>query len=267
MQPCLSAGRLTKLDESPRHQPSRTFDTVASDSPHWSERYASGRATAQRCNYDQCCDVTGWVGIGRTGGALRRFPDRPRAERGSSAPSTARCATTSSTRPTRRARCPLTFTTDLGDFADRDLVIEAVAEHEPTKAESFRTPDKVVVRDAILVYNASSTPIMNSARPPGGPRRRRPPLLQPGSPPRARRARDLLLHGRAHDRRVEAFVTRFLDKQVTRTQASTPRRRSASRSARSSGTAVRLLRRCCAWSTDRRKADPRGPVVGLRPKV
>jgi hypothetical protein len=207
MQPCLSAGRLTKLDESPRHQPPRTFDTVASDSPHWSERY--GRATAQRCNYDQCCDVTGWVGIGRTGGALRRFPDRPRAERGSSAPSTAHCATTSSTRPTRRARCPLTFTTDLGDFADRDLVIEAVAEHEPTKAESFRTPDKVVVRDAILVYNASSTPIMNSARPPGGPRRRRPPLLQPGSPPHARRARDLLLHRRAHDRRVEAFVTRF----------------------------------------------------------
>ena len=38
----------------------------------------------------------------------------------------------------------LTFTTDLGDFADRDLVIEAVAEHEPTKVEVFTALDKVV---------------------------------------------------------------------------------------------------------------------------
>lgn len=189
-----SAGRLTRADEWPRHQVARTFDTVASDSPHWSdgyyftasddrgtlslytavrlyanndvmdgyacvrldgrqhnvrwsrrlrpaiddlrvgplevqvleplerlrttcapnaygvsydltweglhepylegyvERRAGGRLTAQRCNYDQCCDVSGWVevdgrrleveptrwigvrdhswGIGRTGGPV-----------------------------------------------------------------------------------------------------------------------------------------------------------------------------------------------------
>ncbi len=34
-----SPGRLTRLDEWPRHQLPRTFDTVASDSPHWSDGY------------------------------------------------------------------------------------------------------------------------------------------------------------------------------------------------------------------------------------
>lgn len=186
-----AGGRLTRADEWPRHQVARTFDSVASDSPHWSdgyyftasddagtaslytairlyantdvmdgyacvgidgrqhnlrwsrrlrpaiddlavgplavevleplarlrticatnrygiaydltwsglhepyleayaERWAAGRRTAQRCNYDQCCDVTGWLevdgrrlavadswvgvrdhswGVGRTGG-------------------------------------------------------------------------------------------------------------------------------------------------------------------------------------------------------
>lgn len=196
-----AVGRLTAHDEWPRHQLPRTFDTVASDSPHWSdgyyftlsddagtlslytavrlyantdvldgyacaavggrqhnlrwsrrlrpaiddlsvgplavevveplvelrttcadnphgirydltwrglhvpylegyvERYASGRLTAQRCNYDQCCDVTGWVevdgrrhdvepgrwvgvrdhswGLGRTGGSPSRAAAPP----------------------------------------------------------------------------------------------------------------------------------------------------------------------------------------------
>jgi hypothetical protein len=158
-------GRLTSADEWPRHQVARTFDSVASDSPHWSdgyyftasddagtaslftairlyantdvldgyacvgidgrqhnlrwsrrlrpaiddlavgplavevlaplerlritcapnpygisydltwtglhepyleayaERWASGRLTAQRCNYDQCCDLAGWLEV------------------------------------------------------------------------------------------------------------------------------------------------------------------------------------------------------------
>src|SRR3954469_8828518 len=158
-------GRLTRADEWPRHQVARTFDSVASDSPHWSdgyyftasddagtaslytairlyantdvvdgyacvgidgrqhnlrwsrrlrpaiddlavgplrvevleplerlrttcarnpygisydltwtglhepyleayaERWAAGRLTAQRCNYDQCCDVSGWLEV------------------------------------------------------------------------------------------------------------------------------------------------------------------------------------------------------------
>jgi 3-hydroxybutyryl-CoA dehydrogenase len=56
------------------------------------------------------------------------------------------------------------FTTDLGDFADRELVVEAVAEHEPTKLEVFTTLDKVVTgQDAIFASNTSSIPIMKLA--------------------------------------------------------------------------------------------------------
>lgn len=53
------------------------------------------------------------------------------------------------------------FTTDLADMADRDLVIEAVAEDEQIKTEVFTTLDKVVTRpSAILASNTSSIPIM-----------------------------------------------------------------------------------------------------------
>ncbi|GCE00421.1 3-hydroxybutyryl-CoA dehydrogenase [Embleya hyalina] len=53
------------------------------------------------------------------------------------------------------------YTTDLGEFADRDLVIEAVAEIEEVKTQIFATLDKVVTReDAILASNTSSIPIM-----------------------------------------------------------------------------------------------------------
>jgi 3-hydroxybutyryl-CoA dehydrogenase len=55
----------------------------------------------------------------------------------------------------------LTFTTDIGEFADVDLSIEAVAENEQVKLEIFRALDKVVTsRDAILASNTSSIPIM-----------------------------------------------------------------------------------------------------------
>jgi 3-hydroxybutyryl-CoA dehydrogenase len=58
----------------------------------------------------------------------------------------------------------LTFTTDIGDFADRQLVVEAVAEHEPTKVEVFTALDKVVTaQDAIFASNTSSIPIMKLA--------------------------------------------------------------------------------------------------------
>ncbi|HEX4725028.1 MAG TPA: 3-hydroxybutyryl-CoA dehydrogenase [Pseudonocardiaceae bacterium] len=58
----------------------------------------------------------------------------------------------------------VTFTTDLGDFADRELVVEAVAEHEPTKIEVFTTLDKVVTSPtAIFASNTSSIPIMKLA--------------------------------------------------------------------------------------------------------
>ena len=58
----------------------------------------------------------------------------------------------------------LRFTTDLGEMADRQLVIEAVTESEPAKVEVFATLDKVVVApDAVLASNTSAIPIMRLA--------------------------------------------------------------------------------------------------------
>ena len=55
----------------------------------------------------------------------------------------------------------LAFTTDLADFADRQLVVEAVVEDEPTKVAIFRELDRHVTADgAILASNTSSIPIM-----------------------------------------------------------------------------------------------------------
>ncbi len=55
----------------------------------------------------------------------------------------------------------LSFTTDLADFADRDLVVEAVIENEKMKVEIFKELDRVVTADgAILASNTSSIPIM-----------------------------------------------------------------------------------------------------------
>ncbi|MFB4426315.1 3-hydroxybutyryl-CoA dehydrogenase [Streptomyces sp. QL37] len=55
----------------------------------------------------------------------------------------------------------LTFTTDLDDFADRDLVIEAVPEDEALKVHVFATLDRVVLRpDALFASNTSSIPVM-----------------------------------------------------------------------------------------------------------
>ncbi|NLU75159.1 3-hydroxybutyryl-CoA dehydrogenase [Streptomyces sp. HNM0575] len=58
----------------------------------------------------------------------------------------------------------LAFTTDLGDFADRDLVVEAVIENEQVKTEIFRVLDQVVTRaDAVLASNTSSIPLVKLA--------------------------------------------------------------------------------------------------------
>jgi 3-hydroxybutyryl-CoA dehydrogenase len=60
-----------------------------------------------------------------------------------------------------RAIAHLSFTTDLGDLADRQLVIEAVIEDEGLKTEVFAALDKVVAADdAILASNTSSIPVM-----------------------------------------------------------------------------------------------------------
>ncbi|MFF5140641.1 3-hydroxybutyryl-CoA dehydrogenase [Streptomyces sp. NPDC013157] len=64
------------------------------------------------------------------------------------------------------------FTTDLADMADRDLVIEAVAEDEQIKTEVFTTLDKVVTRpSAILASNTSSIPVMKLGMATGRPDR------------------------------------------------------------------------------------------------
>jgi 3-hydroxybutyryl-CoA dehydrogenase len=58
----------------------------------------------------------------------------------------------------------LTFTTDLKDFADRQLVIEAVVEDEAVKTEIFAELDRIITDpDAVLASNTSSIPIMKIA--------------------------------------------------------------------------------------------------------
>ena len=55
----------------------------------------------------------------------------------------------------------LSFTVDLGEFADRQLVVEAIAEDEGLKTEVFATLDQVVEdQEAILASNTSSIPVM-----------------------------------------------------------------------------------------------------------
>jgi 3-hydroxybutyryl-CoA dehydrogenase len=56
------------------------------------------------------------------------------------------------------------FTTDIGELADRQLVVEAVVEDEALKTEVFTALDKVVESpEAILASNTSSIPIMKLA--------------------------------------------------------------------------------------------------------
>jgi 3-hydroxybutyryl-CoA dehydrogenase len=53
------------------------------------------------------------------------------------------------------------FSPDLGDFADRQLVVEAVAESEQAKTDVFTSLDKVVADPAaVFASNTSSIPIM-----------------------------------------------------------------------------------------------------------
>ncbi|MER5806155.1 3-hydroxybutyryl-CoA dehydrogenase [Streptomyces mirabilis] len=59
------------------------------------------------------------------------------------------------------AMAALEFTTDLTDFADRDLAVEAVPEDEELKTGIFATLDRVMLRpDALFASNTSSIPIM-----------------------------------------------------------------------------------------------------------
>jgi 3-hydroxybutyryl-CoA dehydrogenase len=62
-------------------------------------------------------------------------------------------------------------TTELADLADRDLVIEAVTEHEPTKTALYRELGDVVRPDCVLASNTSSIPISRLAAVTPGPER------------------------------------------------------------------------------------------------
>lgn len=64
-------------------------------------------------------------------------------------------------REREQAAWRLRFTSDLSDFADRQLVVEAVLEDEKVKADIFAELDSVVTdTNAVLASNTSSIPIM-----------------------------------------------------------------------------------------------------------
>jgi 3-hydroxybutyryl-CoA dehydrogenase len=64
-----------------------------------------------------------------------------------------------------RALARITFTTDLGQMSDRQIVVEAATEHEPTKLDIFSRLDHIVeAADAILASNTSSIPIARLGR-------------------------------------------------------------------------------------------------------
>ena len=65
----------------------------------------------------------------------------------------------------------LRFTTTYDDFADRDVVIEAIVEDEAEKITVFQALGKAVRPDCLLASNTSSIPIMKLAAAAEGPER------------------------------------------------------------------------------------------------
>ncbi len=114
----------------------------------------------------------------------------------------------------------LTFTTDLGDFADRQLVIEAVVEDESMKTAVFAALDGIVsADDAILASNTSSIPIMKL-----GIATQRPEqvvgihFFNPVPVLRLVELVTSLMTSRETAARAEAFATDALDRVVIRSQ-------------------------------------------------
>ena len=65
----------------------------------------------------------------------------------------------------------VTYTTDMGDCADCQLVVEAVPEHLHLKKELFGRLDTIVAPDAILATNTSSLPVTEIAVATSNPKR------------------------------------------------------------------------------------------------
>lgn len=65
----------------------------------------------------------------------------------------------------------LTFTTDLADFADCDLVVEAIVENQQVKNDLFKQLGQIVKPEGILASNTSSIPITALASASGRPER------------------------------------------------------------------------------------------------
>jgi 3-hydroxybutyryl-CoA dehydrogenase len=112
----------------------------------------------------------------------------------------------------------LRFETDLGELADRQLVIEAVIEDSQVKTEILATVDKVLTdRAAIIASNTSSIPIMKLATATDRPGNviglhffNPVPVL-----PLVEVVSSLTTSPRTRDR-VETFVTKVLGKQTIR---------------------------------------------------
>ena len=114
----------------------------------------------------------------------------------------------------------LTFTTDFGDLADRQLVVEAVIEDEGLKTEVFAALDKVVVDEqAVLASNTSSIPVMKL-----GMATKRPEqvigihFFNPVPVLRLVEVVTSLLTSPDTSARAEAFATDVLNKKVIRSQ-------------------------------------------------
>ncbi len=61
------------------------------------------------------------------------------------------------------SRARLHTTLNLADFADRDIVVEAIIENKEEKIKLFRTLDTILPANALLVSNTSSLPITELA--------------------------------------------------------------------------------------------------------
>ncbi|HEY1967380.1 MAG TPA: 3-hydroxybutyryl-CoA dehydrogenase [Pseudonocardia sp.] len=112
------------------------------------------------------------------------------------------------------------FEDTMAPLADRDLVVEAVAENERIKTEIFTELDRVVRReDAILASNTSSIPIMKLGMATGRPQQVvGVHFFNPVPVLRLVEMVPSLLTGDKTRERAEAFVTNVLGKQAIRCQ-------------------------------------------------